>query len=163
MTLRGDGADALDEEGQFLRDARAKVDHELFMSRFANWRMSVIAALVVGCALGGLYYFLTDSRLPLVWAALYCGAFLLIGSTCWVYEGRPAAVDSVSQQRWVLAWAVLSGLCGHTGAATGHLCDRRRADSGARLRAAAARAPAVDCARKHDVRGLRAGVRPQAQ
>jgi signal transduction histidine kinase len=104
--------DAPDQETQFLRDSRARIDHELFVARFANWRMSVVAALVVGGLLGGLYYFLTDSRAPLLWAALYSAAFILIGSACWVYEGRPAAVGSASQQRWVLAWAIMSGLCG---------------------------------------------------
>jgi signal transduction histidine kinase len=101
-----------DEEARFLRESRARIDHEMFMARFANWRMSVVGALVVGGALGGLYYFLTGSRAPLLWAALYCATFVLIGASCWVYEGRPAPAGSQAQQRWVTAWAVLSGLCG---------------------------------------------------
>jgi signal transduction histidine kinase len=104
--------ESLDEETRFLRESRARIDHELFAARFSNWRMSVLAALVVGCALGGLYAFLTDTRLPLLWSALYCATFLVIGATCWVYEGRPAAAGSASQHNWVLAWAALSGLCG---------------------------------------------------
>ena len=104
--------ESLDEEVQFLRDSRARIDHELFMARFSNWRMSIVAALVVGCALGGMYCFLTATRLPLAWSALYCAAFLLIGSTCWVYEGPPSPAGSIAQARWITAWAVLSGLCG---------------------------------------------------
>jgi signal transduction histidine kinase len=100
------------EESRFLRESRARIDHELFMSRFANWRMSVLGALVVGGTLGGLYYFLTATSLPLLWAALYCTTFLMIGASCWVYEGRPAPVGSDAQQRWITTWAVLSGLCG---------------------------------------------------
>ena len=105
-------AESLEEETRFLRESRARIDHELFAERFSNWRMSVLAAMVVGCALGGLYSFLTATRLPLVWSALYCATFAVIGATCWVYEGRPAAAGSDSQDRWVLAWAALSGLCG---------------------------------------------------
>ena len=126
--------EGLDEEAQFLRESRARIDHELFAERFANWRMSVVAALVLGGGLGGMYWFLTDSRLPLVWAALYCGAFILIGSTCWVYEGRPAQVGSESQQRWLVAWAALSGLCG---AASGALPWFLPPDRGVQLSAGA--------------------------
>jgi signal transduction histidine kinase len=105
-------AESLDEETRFLRESRARIDHEMFMARFGNWRMSVIGAIVVGGVLGGLYYFLTGSRLPLLWAGLYGTAFALIGASCWVYEGRPAPAGSVAQLRWVTAWALLSGLCG---------------------------------------------------
>jgi signal transduction histidine kinase len=104
--------ESLDEEAQFLRESRARIDHEMFMARFSNWRMSVIGAIVVGGMLGGLYYFLTGSRLPLQWAALYGGAFALIGASCWVYERRRAVAGSPAQHRWMSVWAALSGLCG---------------------------------------------------
>jgi signal transduction histidine kinase len=123
-----------DEEAQFLRDSRARIDHELFMARFSNWRMSILAALVVGCALGGMYYFLTGARLPLAWSALYCAAFLVIGGTCWVYEGRPAPAGSAAQVRWITAWAILSGMCG---AASGALPWFLPADRDVQLSAAA--------------------------
>ncbi|HMA12182.1 MAG TPA: ATP-binding protein [Steroidobacteraceae bacterium] len=126
--------DSPDPERQFLRDSRSRIDHELFMARFANWRMSVLAALVVGGALGGLYYYLTGSRGPLLWAVLYCITFVVIGATCWVYERRPAPAGSALQQRWVLVWAVLSGLCG---AASGALPRFLPADRGLQLSAAA--------------------------
>lgn len=102
----------LDEEAQFLRESRARIDHEMFMARFSNWRMSVIGAIVLGGVLGALYFYVTESRLPLLWAALYGGAFALIGASCWVYEGRPAQAGSAAQQQWMTTWALLSGLCG---------------------------------------------------
>jgi signal transduction histidine kinase len=102
----------VDQEAQFLRDSRAKVDHEMFLARFANWRMSVVAALVVGAGLGWLYYFLTGSRLSLWWSLVYCATFVLIGIACRVYERRPAPVGSAAQQHWLTVWAVMSGLCG---------------------------------------------------
>jgi signal transduction histidine kinase len=74
--------------------------------------MSVLGAIVLGGVLGGLYFYLTQSRLPLLWAALYCGAFALIGASCWVYEVRPSPAGSSAQQRWMTTWALLSGLCG---------------------------------------------------
>lgn len=127
-------AEALDQERQFLRDSRARIDHEMFMARFANWRMSVIGAGVLGCALGGMYYFLMDTRLPLVWAALYGSTFVVIGVACWVYERRPAAAGSAAQERWLWTWAVLSGLCG---AASGALPWFLPVDREAQLSAAA--------------------------
>jgi signal transduction histidine kinase len=105
-------AESLEEEARFLRESRARIDHEMFMARFSNWRMSVLGAIVLGVLLGGLYFYLTGSRLPLLWAALYCGAFALIGASCWVYEGRPSPAGSAAQHRWMNSWAVLSGLCG---------------------------------------------------
>ena len=104
------------------------------MARFANWRMSVLAALVVGGGLGGLYYFLTLSPGPLRWAGIYCAAFIAIGISCWMYERRPAAAGSVLQHRWVMAWVVLSGLCG---AASGALPWFLPTDRGVQLSACA--------------------------
>ncbi len=105
-------AETQDLERQFLKESRARIDHEMFTTRFANWRMSLLAAVVLGCALGGVYAYLTDTRLPLVWSALYCATFLVIAATCYVYEVRPAPAGSAALQRWINAWAALSGICG---------------------------------------------------
>jgi signal transduction histidine kinase len=104
--------DSDESEHRFLQGAREQIEYELFIARLANWRLSVVGALGLGAAVGGLYYYLTRTVAPLWWSAWYCAVFLLIGVLCVVYERQRPAMASPEQRRWLRVWTAVGALGG---------------------------------------------------
>lgn len=100
-------------EADFLRQNTARIEHEMFLRRFGNWRVSLLGMAVLSWAIGGLYYYLAPQAGTLYWAGLNTVLFAAVGLICVMYERRGAATAGPSaQQRWLLAWTVISASAG---------------------------------------------------
>ncbi len=100
------------EEGAFLRDSRAEIDHALFLARFANWRLSVSGTVGIAWILGAMYHYLEPEGRTLEWAALETLMFGLIGAMCLAYERWRPAPGTRAQRRWLGAWTVATASAG---------------------------------------------------
>lgn len=100
-------------KAEFLRENAARIDQEMFLRRFANWRTSLLSLATLEWTIAGLYQYLAPDSHSLVWAGLVSAVFVVIGAMCWVYERRgPATIPLVQQRRWLAAWVVLSAAAG---------------------------------------------------
>jgi len=96
---------------EFLRAAAPRIEQEMFLRRFGNWRVALASMTVTTWMIGGMYRYLEPAGATLQWALLQTLAFALIAVMCMTYEQRrPRDLDSIAQHRWLMAWSVASGL-----------------------------------------------------
>jgi signal transduction histidine kinase len=100
-------------EKEFLRRNAARIDQEMFLLRFANWRMSLLGLAALVWTIAALYRYLAPTASSLLWAELDTAILLVIGAMCLLYERRrPAEVEAGTQRRWLHAWTLLSTSAG---------------------------------------------------
>jgi signal transduction histidine kinase len=96
---------------QFLSGVALRIEQEMFLRRFGNWRAALASMTATTWMIGGMYRYLEPAGATLEWALLQTLAFALIAVMCMTYElRRPQDLDSVAQHRWLVAWSVASGL-----------------------------------------------------
>lgn len=113
------GEDGLVPKAEFLRQAAPRIEQEMFLRRFSNWRVSLASMTGIAWTIGAMYRYLEPTGTTLRWAGLETAAFASVAAMCLAYERRrPADLASVTQRRWMRAWIAASSLAA---AATGLL------------------------------------------
>lgn len=96
---------------EFLRDVAPRIEQEMFLRRFSNWRVALATMTATAWMIGGMYRYLEPTGATLEWALLETLAFALIAVMCMAYERqRPQDLGSRTQRRWLIAWSLASGL-----------------------------------------------------
>jgi signal transduction histidine kinase len=95
----------------FLRGAEARIEQEMFLRRFGNWRVSLASMIAMAWLVGAMYRYNYPAGATLQWAMLVSSVFACIALLCLGYERwRPADLGSRAQQRWLHAWIVASAI-----------------------------------------------------
>jgi signal transduction histidine kinase len=101
-----------ESEAHFMAASRAQAEHELFLARFMNWRVSMLGAIGLGLLIGGMYYYVTRATALFEWMTLHVTAYAAIGAMCWHYQRRRPVAGSNEQKRWLRAWTAAAGIAG---------------------------------------------------
>jgi signal transduction histidine kinase len=98
-------------EAEFLQRASARIDQELFLRRFANWRLTLTGMTGIAWMIAAMYRYLYPDAVTLYWAVLQTLAFVVVAIMCLCYElRRPVDLDSIEQRNWMRGWIVSSAI-----------------------------------------------------
>jgi signal transduction histidine kinase len=96
-------------ETEFLQGASARIDQELFLRRFSNWRLTLVGMTGIAWMIAAMYRYLYPDAVTLYWAVLQTLAFVVVAIMCLCYElRRPEDLDSIEQRYWMRGWIVSS-------------------------------------------------------
>jgi signal transduction histidine kinase len=88
-----------------------RIEQEMFLRRFGNWRVALASMTATAWMIGAMYRYLEPAGATLEWALLETLTFALIAVMCLAYEQRPPQdLNTVAQRRWLIAWSAASGL-----------------------------------------------------
>ncbi|MET0280250.1 MAG: ATP-binding protein [Steroidobacteraceae bacterium] len=105
-----DGVIAQDE---FLRREAQRVDRELFMLRFSNWRVSLCGLVGIVWTIAAMYRYLEPAAETVLWASVDTAIFATIAVLCFIYERRPQTeISDREHNAWIHMWTLPSCCAG---------------------------------------------------
>jgi signal transduction histidine kinase len=104
---------AVIRQEEFLQREADHVDRELFLRRFANWKVSLFGLVGIVWTIAALYRYVDASARTVLWASLDTAVFAMVAIICFFYERRgPREITFREHRNWIHLWTLVSACAG---------------------------------------------------